>query len=128
MKTFHKIKRTAREIQSSYKYFKEQRYLKMYSKIMSTNYLTTTVCLNLECSPFKECLGLALITPSISQRENGICRSWRCSNRHLSWHTGAPVLHRGLFKPSPQVHTVLFVNYPHISFLKTLERMSYSIN
>ena len=33
---------------------------------MSTNYLTTTFYLNPECSPFKECLGLALLRPALA--------------------------------------------------------------
>ena len=73
-------------------------------------------------------LGAGTITPSISQCENGFVEAGDAAIDTCHGTQVLLVLHRGLFKPSTQVQTVLFFNYPHISFLKTLQRMSYSIN
>ena len=68
--------------------------------------------------------GAGTVTPSISQRENRFVEAGDAAINTCHGTQVLLVLHRGLFKPSTQVQTVLFFNYPHISFLKKLERMS----
>lgn len=76
------------ESHSSYKNFKEHRNLKIYSKIISTNHITTFSSM-LNAHRSENVWGWRCSAPHWPTWEQ-TCRSQRCSNRRLSWYTDAP--------------------------------------
>lgn len=67
--------------------------------------------------------GAGAVSPSIGQRENRLVEARDAAIDACHGTQMLLVLHRGLFKPSMQIETVLFLSYPHISF-KKIEKMN----
>ena len=68
--------------------------------------------------------GAGTISPSIGQHKNRFVKTRDAAINACHGTQMLLVLHRGLFKPSAQIETVLFFNYPHTHFYKKLERIT----